>query len=499
MNKKVVGLLCGVVVVAGLSGALIALNRTSGTETSSSSTAESSDSAIATVLSNQKAADVVSIAVTNASGSFEVVRTKTAADASDGNAVFNISGFEDLSCADTSMIGTLANNLATVNATNTVAEHCEDLSKYGLEPAVASAVMTFADGSTFSFRIGNAVSGGEDTYFVVEGSDTVYTVQTASLANYQKAETDFLSKTLVTKPADDNDTPIAETISIERQDLDYQIVLQYDKSSEEKDSLGGTASTHTMVEPVAAYLSSERSKDVISGLYGLTATSIKQVHPTDSDLEEAGLGESDCFGKMTMQCDNGTTYVLRMGPRYTQDDPDAGTTAYHDIYLEGLDVIYSIQEEKLPWSTVQPTDIASKLIFTTYVWDIGELKVEANGAETMDFVGSGTDKDNYQVTLNGTACDRERFRLFYSFILNASAEQVVLNETAQGDPLATITLKLQNGGAERVVSFYQKDDFTCLISINGESAYTCRLSFVQTMIQNMKRFSTDEEFVTSWS
>ena len=41
--------------------------------------------------------------------------------------------------------------------------------------------------------------------------------------------------------------------------------------------------------------------------------------------------------------------------------------------------------------------------------------------------------------------------------------------------------------------------FTCLISINGESAYTCRLSFVQTMIQNMKRFSTDEEFVTSWS
>ena len=113
--------------------------------------------------------------------------------------------------------------------------------------------------------------------------------------------------------------------------------------------------------------------------------------------------------------------------------------------------------------------------------------------------GSGTDKDNYQVTLNGTACDRERFRLFYSFILNASAEQVVLNETAQGDPLATITLKLQNGGAERVVSFYQKDDFTCLISINGESAYTCRLSFVQTMIQNMKRFSTDEEFVTSWS
>lgn len=71
---------------------------------------------------------MVSIAVTNASGSFEVVRTKTAADASDGNAVFNISGFEDLSCADTSMIGTLANNLATVNATDTVAEHCEDLS-----------------------------------------------------------------------------------------------------------------------------------------------------------------------------------------------------------------------------------------------------------------------------------------------------------------------------------------------------------------------------------
>ena len=173
MRKKMLGIVGGVVLVAALGTAAFLLLKSQPEESSSGNSAEES-SAVSVTLTEQEPNDVTSIDVTNASGNFEVVRT--AEGNGTDNAVFAIAGWEDLPM-ETSTLWTLPNNTASMNTTDLVEENCADLAKFGLDDETAVAVtLHFEDGSSYSFRVGNAVSGTENTYFAPADEDTVYTV-----------------------------------------------------------------------------------------------------------------------------------------------------------------------------------------------------------------------------------------------------------------------------------------------------------------------------------
>jgi hypothetical protein len=499
MKKKGIGLIAGCVLVAGLAGAVAVVSQQKQVEeeaeesASAASSAESSDGEI--VLSDQETNSVVSVQVTNSTGSYEVVRTQEADEEAETDAVYAIKGWEDLPTKN-SVVRTLANNIASLTDASLVQEDVTDLDKYGLGDDATRAVMTFDDGSTFAFRIGNAVSDGENTYFAVEGSNTVYTVRQSLVANYQNAAEDFLSTTILEEP-DDDDMPTVNTTTVSRTDLDYDIVLTYDPDANDSNT-GGTASSYEMTEPIAAYLSVDRSTPVISGMFGMTVDHVLKIAPEEADFAEYGLDTP--FGTAVMDCDDGNVYTLTIGTRYTEKDEETGdTVAYYPVYLDGVDAIYSMTEENCVWATVTPTDVASKLVITTYVWDVAELTVSAPNKETMDFVNSGTDKDTASITCNGEACDTERYRLFYTFLLATAAESVALDEEPVGEPAATLYFRTHDGSTEKEICFYRQDDFNCLMTVNGVSSFLCRASYIDAFLENMDRFDTDEDFLTTWS
>ena len=289
MQKRMIGVICGAAVVVLLAGSVVLLTRPSGKEDSSSdataATTQSAEDLAALTLSDESADNVKQISVTNATGSYEVVRVKTAktttatdaTDATDSTAAttgtesadFRISGWEDIPTNE-SLLGTLANNTASLQADQCVEEHATDLDKFGLGKDATQVSMQFDDGTTFAFRIGGSVSGASCNYFALADSDTVYAVKTSLLANFSKADTDFLATTVLEKPDDDN-MPTINTVTIERKDLDTPIVLEHRDTSNDGES-GNTQSTHKMTSPISAYLSVERSKDVIEGLFGLSAS-----------------------------------------------------------------------------------------------------------------------------------------------------------------------------------------------------------------------------------
>lgn len=495
MRKRTLGIVVGVVLVAALGAAAFLLLRNAPEDASDASSAEES-SAVTETLTEQNANDVTSIDVTNTNGSFEVIRTAESNGAA--NAVYAVSGWEDLP-TDTSKLWTLPNNTASMSTTGVVEENSTDLAKFGLDDATATAVtLHFEDGSTFAFRVGNAAADSENTYFAKADSDTVYTVKTSLVANFKNAAIEFLSKTMLEAPAEEADYPIVKTLTLKRTDMEYEMELVYDETSDDADNVGGTVASHEMVSPVPAYLSPDRSTAVVTGMFGLTAKAVAMPHPTDTDMETAGLKEP--FGTATMDCDDGNTYVLQIGDKVTlTDEATETTTDCYYAYLEGVDAIYQVAEEDMVWATTTPTDIASKLVIGTYVWDVGDLSVAVDGTDTMTFQVSATEKDDAVVTLNGESTDAERYREFYSFLLNTTAETVELNATPVGAPLAEIKLKKQDGSFSRDLAFYAIDDFTCLITVDGKSAYTCRKSYLDTLRQNMEKYDTDEDFALNWS
>ncbi|MGN0631447.1 MAG: DUF4340 domain-containing protein [Ruminococcus sp.] len=499
MNKKILGLLGGCVLIAGLSAAVVMVSRQQAAEESSS---EAEMSAAATtvneedlVLSAQSAENVVSINVENSNGSFEVVRTKEA-DAEAGTAVeFGVKGWEDIP-TNTGLTSTLANNIASLTASSLVAEDCTDMDKYGLGDDAAKGTLKFDDGSTFSFRVGSAVSDGENNYFAVEGDDTVYAVKTSLVANYQNKAEGFLSLVMLKAPAED-EYPIVNTLTIKREDMDSDIVLTYAQDANNENT-GGTAATHEMTSPISAYLSVERSSDIITGMFGASSKSILKIHPEKADLAEYGLDKP--FGTVIMDCDDGNTYTLLIGDKYTETDEETGTSAVcYPVMLEGVNAVYAMTEEKCVWATAEPTDIASSLVLATYVWDIDKLTLKAEGQEDMEFVVKGEDKETAEVTLGGKSTDSERYRQFYTFLLKTTAEGTAIGEKPTGEPEAVLYFKTKNGKKEQEIAFYRQDSYNCLITINGVSSFKCRSSFIDVLKENMELYGTDNDFIQTWS
>ena len=212
---------------------------------------------------------------------------------------------------------------------------------------------------------------------------------------------------------------------------------------------------------------------------------------TDDEIAASGLDKPSCV--VTMKTDAPEEYTLKIGNKLESAD---GT--FYLAMFQDNDVIYAISTDSVCWAELQPGDITSKMIFGTYVWDIGSLKIDVADGETVSFEGSGTSADDYKVTKNGKECDTERFRSFYTFLLKTSAEDFVIDEEPTGEPVVSIELETQDGSTKQTIEFYRTDGKKALISVNGTPCFKCRMAYVDLLIDNLAKFDTDEEFVMNW-
>ncbi len=490
--KTLIAAIAALVIIGGALTAVLLVNKNSekDTELDASSLADNlldDDEKNAVMLNPQKAEDLKEVQISN-TDKFKIYPIADKKDENDSG--YTIEGYEDVPL-DKGYISTLVNNACELSADQLVEENPADLSKYGLEKPLSEVVMTYQDGTAFQFSIGNASPmDSTKTYCMTDGK--VYLVKTSLVHNYQQNVNYFLSKTILEKPAEDN-YPIVESLRIERENLDYDLYMEYAHDVVEDDSVGGVASTHIMLEPVTAYLNVEKSVDVTTGMFGLTAEEIAKLHPSESDFKDAGIDAPFCT--VTMVCDDGNTYTLKFGKSYTTK---SGSTAYY-TYLEGVDILYGVLDSRAVWTTVQPEDITAANVFATYVWDIATLDVTA-GTNELHFVGEGDDKKNYTVTKNGESCETERFQQFYKFLLNVYGEELYLDAKLPASaPDVEVQLTSQDGREDYTIAFYKMEGLNAMLAVNGTPTYKIRSSCIDTLLHNIEIFDdTAQDFTMTW-
>ena len=407
----------------------------------------------------------------------------------DAAAKYTIEGYEGLALDD-ALLSTLASNGSNLEASRMVEEHVTQPEKYGLKEPRADVTLTYEDGTTFQFKVGDAAPLDTAMTYCMVG-DTVYMIRNSLVFNYTQKPGTFLSRTILEAPADQASYPIVENLRIQRQDLDYDLYLEYDTAAAEDTSVGGTASTHVLREPVFTYLNVEKSKDITTGMFGLTAQEVAVTRPEEADLTRTGL--TDPFCTVTMNTNDNKSRVLKFGRTYKDAD---GNILYYTC-LEGVDEIFGVKAENARWLTVQPGDISSANIFVTNVWNIGTLEIK-DKTHDLKFVGEG-DKDTYTVTKNGADCDKERFRTLYRFLLYIYGEELYMDQLPEGEPDAEVHLTTQNGKEDYTISFYKLSDLKTVVARNGQPGYVIRTSAVDTLSYNLDIFDdTSKEFKTTW-
>jgi hypothetical protein len=511
MKKQAKGIIALSAVLAAMLGGGFAYMKLNPSETEGHRGGSSSSSAPellateangqGTVLVSDGTEDAVvkSVAVKNSSGELNVIMKSAPDKENNKGAVYTLDGYTDLD-VNTAMVGTLANNANGMQAAALVAEGCTELAKYGLASPSAEAELTYESGTKVKFFIGDTAPSSDITYLMVDdGRNDVYTVNTSTVANYSNSSKDFIEKTILEKPADD-EMPEVESLRIEREDIDYDILIKYDRDKTDAHA-GGTSSPHKLVEPTDSYLTVEKATDIISGMFGLYASDIHALHCTEADIAEAGLDKPFC--KVTMDCDDGKSHVLLLSKTFVGELD--GKCAY--AMLEGGKVIYTVSESSAKWLTVTPSDICSRMIIASYVWNITELSV-SGGGESAEFKIEPKDKDNipespkaedFNVTKDGKEFDSERYRLFYSFLVSTNGEEFALDAPIpEGEPEVSVTIKDEQLGKTIKYDFYEDTFMRSLIVIDGKSKYYCTKSYVDTLKENIKRISTGEDYITTW-
>lgn len=506
MNKSVKTIIGLGVAVVVLGGGLTALMLTEPKETENSENPVSTSEEVSEVygdgiilIKDEKTNDeeglVKEVTVKNTTDNLHIIMNK--APTEESSATYTLDGYEDIPL-NTSVVSTLANNAVHMVTSSIVDENGDNLSKFGLDKPQAEVEVKFQTGTVKKFFVGDKAPANSATYVMLDGENTIYTVDTSYVANYSKTLEEFVDITILEEPPEE-EYPIINSLRIEREDIDYDILLEYDKKSNDGKYTGGTSATHVMVEPTDAYLTVERSEPVTNGMFGLTSDGIYAIHCTEADIAGAGLKEPFC--RVTMDCDDGNNYIFLMSEPFTDDNNKKCCYAM----FEGGNVIYIVDTEDAKWSTVMPIDITSRIMIGSYVWNITDLSVKTADI-SEEFIITPKDKnaennktEHFNVTRNGEDFDSERYRQFYGFLIGASAEEFALDaEIPSAEP--SVTLEYTDSYMKKTIKidFYDNTALTSLIAVDGKSKYICTKSYVDTLIENIRRIGTGEEYITTW-
>ncbi len=487
MKKNAKILIASAAGIVVLGGAVLALTLTKPVDTTESAVSSAEEEIPVTAY---KADDIATLKITNENGEFTIVR--------EGSEKWSVSSIPQ-DYANNSAYSSVISSAALIEAKQTV-ESDGDLAKFGFEKPTATFNMTFKDGKheEITCTIGMKNEGENAWYLKTDKDDTVYLVANSNVSFAMGEDLDFVSLTGLID-AYDADNDIVNRIRIERPDLEKDIVL--DKLPE-KDADKEFASVYVAYEMSShnnILVDDELAQKVTFGMFELTAVDAVVVKPTDEDKKKYGLDEPSCTVTMVKNEDKVTKLYIGDAVYNETKNEETGevtkTIIGYYAMITGKDVVYIVEPDSVPWTTVEPEDILYRLIFTPYIYylDAVVAKDSENKEYKLEIVG---DSSNSSFKYNGETLDSAKFKSFYQYLLSAYAEEIYLEPlTADNKFVGSFTYdyREEDEKSDTVELYSSENDRTCIIVVNGDVRYKVRQIYGQRFLENLSALLTGGE------
>lgn len=486
MKKNIKAIIICCVVVVILAGLLILLAVTAPAEEE-----QTEDTTPASkLLYDKDPHDIVSLTVKNEHGEYEIIRIGEG-----DNAVWTIMEIANMPMSS-AQIGTLLESAGSVTARQSVAENPEDISIYGLTQPSAVVKAEFSDsaGTVRTITVGNATPDENMRYITVDGDPTVYTVYGSAVNCFLNDRNDVINKVVYTvrtaeSAEDTTDYTRINKITVQRADLDYDFVVEYDVRQDDENVITGNSSSYVVTSPVFRDLNPDKSSDFMGNIFGLTASGLGPLNPGEEELAACGIDES--AARVTFEINGGDVIRLVIGKEYVNEE---GKKAGRYVTVNDAPLVYVFDEAYLPWLKLGPLDIVTAMITSNYVFDVRTMNVTGSGVN-MGFTMTGSSDEDFEVKLNGADVDKDKFKTFYQFILRMPSEELYFEET-DAEPIISIDIRTADGGD--LVEFLPAEGRKAIIRLNGRTSYKCAEAYVDRLLDNIKLYENGEDIIGSW-
>lgn len=492
MKKNTKIILGSVIGLAVLGAATLALVLTQPKDDTADS-GTSSDTSVS--ITDYETDDISTLTIKNESGEYTINRL--------GKEKWGIDSIPE-ALANSSSYSTAMSSAGGMSAKQVVEENATDLAKYGFDKPTATVKMTFKDNKAedMTCLIGIKYEGENSWYVKTDKSNTVYLVSNSGVSFAMNDELSYVNKsTLVASYDSENDT--VNRVRVERKDLEKDIVL--DKLPEETEKeFSSTYVAYAMSSHNGILADDELDQKVVYGLYGISASGVFAVSPTDEQKKQAGLDDPDCTVTMVSNEDTVTKLTIGSAVYTVTKNEETGEeirsiTGYYGM-LSDKDAIYVFSPDNLPWLTVTPESILYKLFLTPYIYYLDGVTIYDSDRKAYDFKITG-DSDNSSFSYDGKEVDAAKFKSFYQYLLSAYAEQIYLDDLTDDNKfIAGITYDHREEGKENdVVEFYSSEsDRTCIIVVNGDVRYKVRQVYATRLLDNLNALLTGGEIVSDF-
>ena len=480
-KKKIITVIAAVLVlclVGGLSGWLIA----TAPEKEPASQAPADEKI---VLSEKEKDDVQEITVTCKGKKPFVIHQKPAG----GFIIDELKEFEP----QVNRYNAIANAVAKLNAQKLVTETPENLADYGLaEPAVTLKV-TFTDGTGYTLLAGDTSSTISNGLFMkFADRDAVYISSGAIFTNAACPIEDYISTTVI--PALDGGNsadpqqaaPQAEFLEIELSGTVRKQPIRILPTPEEETANSVLATTYYIASPARAYINSDVFSRLSDSLFGVYASGVAYIHPTDRQIRDCGLDRP-----------YSSVHVAYKGGSYTLH---AGRTVGEicSVMVEGTDLIYNVPVSNLTWLTYQIQDLHTPFLYAVNITDLTGLEIQ-KGNQISRFVlnhrpgETSSDQEVLTVTCNGAPVNAQLFKTFYQVLITQRADQLA-------DPVISkkpdLILTFRTGAAQEpiVVKFFPTGARTRGVEVNGRMDFQTSVSYIDNLMEDLEKLLHNESF-----
>ncbi len=493
MNGKIAGIVACSVLIVGLTGALLVLKNEdknsvldSDVESSAVDVDTDDEHDDEKLLIDTTSTNIDNIVVTNKYGEYTFYKPTS------GKESWKIKELDGINLTSNLLSG-LAENVAQFETYKTVEENASDLAKYGLDEPEGQFTVTFRNGETCTFLVGNTSTKERYRYICESGKNDVYMILESRVSYFIEPKENFISTTLIATP-DTSDEPEYGKMVVKRKDLDYTLEFENDPYDRED-----MVSAQVMTEPIFAYLNVSVSTDVTHGLWGLTASSAVQIFPTDEDFKKYGLDKPSTT--VTLKGD-GYDYKLLIGNSImTKDDEGNDTTEIGSYYcyltgVDGVDCIYEISAANLPWATVEPGDLVTNMMTTNNIMDVSQIKVKSDDVDVTFDIKSDGEKVIDSVKLNDKDVVVSDFQDLYRYLLTCPTGEVYFDEP-NGESTMTIDIVCSDGTTDKI-EFFKDSSRRLVVKLNGRTSFRIQSKWVDQFVKNIENLENGKSIVSTY-
>ena len=369
---------------------------------------------------------------------------------------------------------------------------------YGLDKPVATADITYYDGTKATLTLGAAAPQNAGYYFRLSGKDGIYLVDSTAAGRLMQPSVSYIGTTLMTAPVvkeeDKNAAAVLRDVSLKGPGLDreysYRIIADDD---------GDTYfSTYVLTYPYKRGTNSNKLDDSILYATSLGANMAVKPFPTDEDLKKYGLDAPSITATIHTAVKNEVTVESS-----EEDGEDQTVTEYYNVQehtfrlsavtdgyfyalVDDIDCIYQISTLSLPWATLSYEDCVTPLLFLKNISTVSAMSFTYEGKTTQIALTHYPDEEDSDksmiATVDGKAVKTSNIRAFYQVLLGINRAGAAPEEpTGDAEILFTYTDLDTNETTE--IEIFKHSASVYIGRFDGGDIFKIRASEIDTLLK----------------